>query len=162
MKLVLGVLAGLAVISGMVLLGLLPLFAFLGPDRALVAGTLEFNSMWVGIAMVVSLAAASVSGWIAHRVGQGMAAVVVLIALVVIFGLMDAAVHQVWMVPAVVTSYAALSWIEVLTGLREPLWYDLALPLLMALFIWISGSSRQLEHAATLAADQRRAGKAAG
>jgi hypothetical protein len=35
-----------------------------------------------------------------------------------------------------------------LLGLREPLWYDLSGPVLMAIFVWIAGSSRQIETAA--------------
>lgn len=29
---------------------------------------------------------------------------------------------------------------------REPLWYDLTLPFLMAVFIWVAGASRAIEH----------------
>jgi hypothetical protein len=123
---------------------LIPLFLLIGPERALVGNTLEFNTFWVGLAMVVSLSAASVAGWISHRVAGSMLAVYAIMALVMVFGLTDAAVHH-WLQPGLSLSRDALPWQLALLHLREPLWYDLTSPFLIAGFIWVAGSSRQQE-----------------
>ncbi len=144
MRLLLGVAAGVAVISGIALLCLVPLFLLLGPEHALVSDSLEFNTLWIGIALVVCLTAASIGGWIAHRVAGSIGAVLGLIAIVVAFGLADAGYHQL-LAPVTAVARGQLGWFELLVGLREPLWYDLTLPVLMGIFIWIAGSSRDIE-----------------
>jgi hypothetical protein len=144
MRLLSGLAAGLAVLLGIETVGLVPLFLTLGPEYALAAGSLEFSTVWIGISLVVCLIAASVGGWTAHRVSDSMGAVLGLIAVVVAFGLADAAYHQLFS-PAVTIAREQLGWPALLIGLREPLWYDLALPLLMGIFIWVAGSSREFE-----------------
>ncbi|WP_018233857.1 hypothetical protein [Thioalkalivibrio thiocyanodenitrificans] len=144
MRLLLGMTAGVAVISGIALLCLVPLFLLLGPEHALAGNSLEFNTLWIGIAMVVCLTAASIGGWIAHRVAGSIGAVLGLIAIVVAFGLADAGYHQL-LAPTTAVARGQLGWFELLVGLREPLWYDLTLPVLMGIFIWIAGSSRDIE-----------------
>jgi hypothetical protein len=144
MRLLRGMAAGVAVISGIALLFLGPLFLMLGPEHALVGNSLEFNTLWIGISMVVCLTAASIGGWIAHRVAGSIGAVLGLIAVVVAFGLADAGYHQL-LAPATAVARGQLGWFELLVGLREPLWYDLTLPVLMGIFIWIAGSSRDIE-----------------
>jgi hypothetical protein len=144
MRLLSGLAAGLAVLLGIEIIGLVPLFLMLGPEYALVAGSLEFSVVWIGIALVVCLIAAGIGGWAAHRVSDSMGAVLGLIAVVVAFGLADAAYHQLWS-PAATIAREQLAWPALLIGLREPLWYDLSLPLLMGIFIWVAGSGREFE-----------------
>ena len=145
MRLLLGIAAGLAAVTGISLSFLVPLFLALGPEHALVAGTLQFNTAWIGVALIVSLTAASIGGWVAHRVSDSIGAVFGLIALVLGFGLLDAGYHQ-WLAPAALALPGQLPWYQLVLGLREPLWYDITLPLLMAAFIWVAGSSRQFEY----------------
>jgi len=139
-----GTAAGALLLTGISALFLVPLFMLLGAERVLVGSSLEFNTLWIGIAMVVSLTAATLGGWFAHRVSGGLAAVVVLAVAVMAFGLADATVHH-WLIPQISLSREGLSGLNLLPGLREPLWYDLAGPALMAAFIWIAGSSRHIE-----------------
>lgn len=144
LKAVRGTAAGVLVLVGVVALVLVPFFLMMGPDRLLVPGSLEFNPLWVGFAMVASLLGASLAGWFAHRVAGGLSGVVMLAAVVVAFGLGDALVHHWWM-PQLSLAREGLSFGQVLIGLREPLWYDLSGPALMAVFIWVAGSSRHIE-----------------
>jgi hypothetical protein len=148
MRFLMGVSAGVAVISGFALLFLAPLFLWLGPDRLLVGNSFEFNSLWIWFSMVVYLAAGSIGGWIAHRVAGSIGAVIGLIAVVVAFGLIDAGYHQL-LAPAEAIARAQAGWFQLLINLREPLWYDLTLPLLMGIFIWVAGSSRDIEYRPT-------------
>jgi hypothetical protein len=115
-----------------------------GPSRVFVGAGLEFNTTWIGVAMVASLFAASLAGWVAHRSSGALAAVYLLAALVLCFGLADAALHH-WLMPQLGLIREGLAWPAMLVGLREPLWYDLAGPVLMAIFIWVAGSSRHIE-----------------
>jgi hypothetical protein len=142
-----GTSAGALALVAVAALLLGPLFLLMGPERVLVGSTLEFNTLWTGIAMVVSLGAAGVAGWIAHRVSGGMSAVMGVAALVLLFGLADASLHH-WLMPHLSMSRDGVSGLAMLLGLREPLWYDLSGPVLMAIFVWIAGSSRQIETAA--------------
>ena len=123
---------------------LIPLFLLWGPDRILVGPVLESNTLWVGVAMVFSLIAATVGGWIAHRASGALPAVYALAALVLVFGLADAAIHH-WLVPEISRFREDLSWGALLVGLREPLWYDLSGPVLMAVFVWVAGICRHTE-----------------
>lgn len=143
MRLLLGIAAGVAALSGIELLCLVPLFLMLGPEHALVGRSLQFSTIWIGIALVVGLTAASIGGWVAHRVSDSIGAVFGVIAVVVVFGLLDAGYHHLIATDVIVRGQ--LPWHELLLGLREPLWYDIALPLLMAAFIWVAGSSREFE-----------------
>ncbi|OOG21972.1 hypothetical protein B1C78_15760 [Thioalkalivibrio denitrificans] len=140
-----GVAAGAAVISAIVTLCLVPLFLLLGPERVLVDNSMEAGAIWIWMAMVVCLTAASLGGWITHRVSGSIGAVVGLLAVVVLAGLLDAGYHQ-WLSPADAIVRAQASWIGLLVGMREPLWYDLALPVLMGIFVWVAGSGRAMEH----------------
>lgn len=139
-----GTFSGALALVGTGALLLIPLFLLIGPERVLVGPALEFNTLWVGVAMVVSLIAATVGGWIAHRVSGALPAVYALAALVLAYGLADAAVHH-WLVPEISQFREGLSWLALLAGLREPLWYDLSGPVLMAIFVWIAGTSRHTE-----------------
>ncbi len=150
-----GTAAGALMLVGISTLLLLPLFLLLGPDRALVGSTLEFNTLWTGGAMVVSLFAATIAGWVAHRASGGLAAVIALAVVVVLFGLADASIHH-WLMPAMSLSREGVSGSAMLIGLREPLWYDLSGPALMAIFIWVAGSSR---HTETVGVKPRTAGQ---
>jgi len=141
-----GTAAGVLVLTGISILLLVPLFLVLGPERALVGSTLEFNTLWTGGALVVSLFAATFAGWVAHRASGGLAAVVALAVVVALFGLADASIHH-WLMPHLSLSREGVSASAMLLGLREPLWYDLAGPALMAIFIWVAGSSRHTETA---------------
>lgn len=144
MRLLVGIAAGVAAVIGFNLFFLVPLFLALGPEHALVAGTLQFNTIWIGIELVVCLTAAAIGGWVAHRVSDSIGAVFGVIAVVLGFGLLDAGYHQLLVHASPVTA-GRLPWYQMLLGLREPLWYDIALPLLMAIFIWVTGSSREFE-----------------
>lgn len=141
-----GSLAGALVLVGIIACFLVPLFMVMGPERALVGPSLEFNTIWTGLAMVVCLVAATIAGWIAHRVSGGLAAVALLALLVILFGLSDAGLHH-WLMPELSLSREGLTGIGVLVGLREPLWYDLTGPFVMAIFIWVAGTSRHIETA---------------
>jgi len=144
MKTLWGATAGAAVMLGIVLACLVPLFFMLGPEGALVASTQEFNTLWIAISMVVCMTAASIGGWVAHRVAGSIGAVISLIAVVVVFGLLDAGYHQL-VVPVSTLIPGQTGWLELLIGLREPLWYDLSLPVLMGIFVWVAGSGRDTE-----------------
>lgn len=137
-------LGALVLLAGSALV-LVPMYLLLGPERVLVGATLEFNTAWIGMSMVVSLIAATLAGWMAHRASGKLAAVVVLAMLVMTFGLLDAAFHH-WLMPELSLSRDGVSGLALLVALREPLWYDLSAPLLMAIFIWVAGSSRHIEH----------------
>lgn len=142
-----GVMAGVLALVVVALVLLVPLFVLLGPQYALVGDSLEFTTLWVAMAMVVCLAAAGIAGWMAQRVSGSMTAVWVLVALILAFGLADAGYHH-WLVTDDALVRGALPWYRWLIGLREPLWYDLSGPVLMALFAWVAGSSRAMEQAA--------------
>lgn len=146
MRSVRGLLAALALMAGVVLVFLVPLSVVMGPERALDESGVTFNNLWVGISMVVSLIAACLGGWVVHRLAGSLAAVVVLVVVVALLGLFDAAWHQ-WLFPPRML-LAGASWYEMLLLSREPLWYDLALPVLMAVFIWVAGMSREVEYPA--------------
>jgi len=150
-----GMTVGALVLAGISALVLLPLFLIMGPEKVLVGSTLEFNTLWTGVALVVSLFAATMAGWVAHRVSGTMAAVAVLAVVVLLFGLVDASVHH-WLMPHLSLNSAAVSGVVMLIGLREPLWYDLTGPVLMAIFVWVAGSSRHIEVAADQVTRQTR------
>lgn len=139
-----GTALGGLVLVGIMALVLVPFFLMMGPERLLVTGSLEFNPLWVGFAMVASLIGASLAGWIAHRAAGGLSAVVLLAVVVVAFGLGDAAMHH-WLMPQLSLAREGQTLGQMLVGLREPLWYDLSGPALMGLFVWVSGSSRHIE-----------------
>jgi hypothetical protein len=139
-----GVAAGGVILVGVASLILIPTFLFLGPDKVLVGSSLQFNDFWTGMALVVSLLAAGAAGWTAHRVSGGMMSVFALAALVVAFGLGDAVVHH-WLIPQMPVPREGLTGMQMLLGLKEPLWYDLSGPVMMATFIWVAGSSRHTE-----------------
>ncbi len=139
-----GMAVGALVLIGISTLVLLPLFLIMGPEKLLVGSTLEFNTLWTGVALVVSLFAATMAGWVAHRVSGTMAAVAALAVVVLLFGLADASIHH-WLMPHLSLSREAVSGAAMLLGLREPLWYDLTGPVLMAIFVWVAGSSRHIE-----------------
>lgn len=142
-----GVTAGLVALVVVALALMVPLFLLLGPQHALVGNSLEFTTLWVGMAMVVSLVAASIAGWVAHRVSGSMTAVWVLVAVILAFGLADAGFHH-WVDQGGAVMRDALPWYHWLLGLYEPLWYDLSGPVLIAVFAWVAGSSRAMEQAA--------------
>lgn len=149
-----GVAAGSLVLIGIAGIFLGPLFLALGSEKLLLAGTLEFNTIWTGMTLVVSLLAASAAGWTAHRVSGGLASVVALAGLVTVFGLADAGLHH-WLMPELSLSREGLSGVDILVGLREPLWYDLSGPIMMAMFIWVAGASRHTETTGTASAGHR-------
>ena len=124
MKTLWGATVGVAVMLGIVLACLVPLFFMLGPQRVLVGTTLESNMLWISISMVVCMVAASIGGWVAHRVAGSIGAVISLIAVVVVSGLLDAGYHQL-VAPVSTLIPGQTGWLELLIGLREPLWYDL-------------------------------------
>lgn len=97
MRTVRGVVAALALMAGVVLLFLVPLSIIMGPQRAL-DDSLAFNSLWVGISMVVCLIAACIGGWVVHRLSGSLGAVIGLVVVVAVLGLLDAAWHQ-WFLP---------------------------------------------------------------
>lgn len=140
-----GIAASLLLMAGVALLFLVPLALVMGPQRALDDSGLAFNNLWVCISMVISLFAASVGGWWVHRLSGSLGAVIGLVVIVAILGLMDAVWHQ-WFLPVRFVLSAPYAWYEMLVISREPLWYDLTLPFLMAVFIWVAGSSRAIEH----------------
>lgn len=144
MRSVRGVLAALALMAGVVLVFLVPLSIIMGPQRAL-DESLAFNNLWVGISMVVSLIAACIGGWMVHRLSGSPGAVIGLIVVVVVLGLLDAVWHQ-WFLPVRFLVEAPQAWYHMLLFSREPLWYDLALPFVMAVFIWVAGVSRAIEY----------------
>ncbi len=143
-KILYGTVAGAVVLVSLAALFLLPLFLAIGPERVFKGATLEFNTFWTGMAMVASLMAATAAGWTAHRVSGRLAAVITLAAAVFLFGMADAALHHWWM-PQLSLGGDGAGLLDLLIGLREPLWYDLSGPVLMAIFIWIAGSSRHIE-----------------
>ncbi|NEZ04724.1 hypothetical protein G4Y73_11225 [Wenzhouxiangella sp. XN201] len=144
MRTVRGVVAALALMAGVVLLFLVPLSIIMGPQRAL-DESLAFNNLWIGISMVVSLIAACIGGWVVHRLSGSLGAVIGLVVVVAVLGLIDAAWHQ-WFLPVRFLVEAPQAWYQMLLLSREPLWYDLTLPFLMAVFIWVAGASRAIEH----------------
>jgi hypothetical protein len=150
-----GAVAGALVLGGVAILVLTPLFLLLGPERVLVGNSLEFNTLWTGFALVVSLFAASFAGWLAHRVSGKLAAVVLLAVIVLVVGLADAAFHH-WLMPHLSQTREGVSGFAMLLGLREPLWYDLSGPALMAIFIWVAGSSRHIETSSAAPVRRRR------
>jgi hypothetical protein len=139
-----GTTLGVLVVVGTMALVLVPFFMMMGPERLLVAGSLEFNPLWVGFAMVASLIGASLAGWVAHRAAGSLSAVILLAVVIMAFGLGDALLHH-WLMPQLSLAREGLTLGQMLLGLREPLWYDLSGPVLMALFIWVAGSSRHIE-----------------
>lgn len=139
-----GTAIGALVLIGIFGLVMVPLFLVMGPERIFVGATLEFNNLWISVAVVVSLFAATLAGWMAHRVSGTLGAVVALAVAVLLFGLADATIHH-WLMPHLSLSREALSGFAMLLGLREPLWYDLSGPVMMAIFIWVAGSSRHTE-----------------
>lgn len=139
-----GTATGALVLIGVFCLVMVPLFLALGPERVLVGTTLEFNSLWTSVALVVSLFAATLAGWMAHRASGSLGAVVALAVAVLLFGLTDAAIHH-WLMPGLSLSREGVSTSAMLLGLRDPLWYDLSGPVLMAIFVWVAGSSRHIE-----------------
>lgn len=144
MRVLMGVSAGLAVVMGISLATLIPLFLVMGPEHALVGGGLEFGTAWIGISLSVYLVAAGIGGWVAHRVSGSRAAVLGLVAMILLFGFLDAGYHQWWVTDGPVLR-AQLSGLELLLGLREPLWFDLMGPLLMGTFAWVAGMGRDFE-----------------
>lgn len=139
-----GTATGALVLIGIFGLAMVPLFLLMGPERVLVGTTLEFNNLWTSMAVVVSLFAATLAGWMAHRVSGSLGAVVALAVAVLLFGLTDAAIHH-WLMPGLSLSREGVSTSAMLLGLREPLWYDFSGPVMMALFVWVAGSSRHIE-----------------
>ncbi len=145
MRSIRGVVAALLIIAAVALLFMVPLAVIMGPQRALDDSGLVFTTAWIGISMVTSLAAACFGGWFVHRLAGSLGAVIALAAIVAVLGLLDAVWHQ-WFLPASVLLNAPQTWYTILVFSREPMWYDLTLPVLMAIFIWVAGSSRAVEH----------------
>lgn len=145
MRSILGVATALALMAVVALVFFLPLSLIMGPERALDTGSSTFNNLWVGITMVVSLTAACVGGWMVHRVSGSLGAVIALGIAVTMLGLADAAWHQ-WLMPLRLLAEMPRTGYEMLLIAREPLWYDLTLPILMAVFIWVAGASRAVEY----------------
>jgi hypothetical protein len=147
MRSLFGVSASLALMAAVVLAFFVPLSVIMGPERALEESGFVFNNLWVGLTMVACLIAACAGGWFVHRLSGSTGAVAALVVVVTLLGLADAAWHQ-WLMPLQWLASVPQAWYEMLLIAREPLWYDLTLPVLMAIFIWVAGSSRAVEHPA--------------
>lgn len=144
MRIVWAVTAALAVMLAWCLLFMVPLYLVLGADSALADTGAEFSTFWVGLAMVVCLAAAVLGGWLVHARSGRLSAFVVLVAVLVVAGYADAGFYT-WLRthPEALAQVGALVRLSLL--MPEPAWYDWMLPAAMATFAWVAGKSRAIE-----------------
>lgn len=162
MRTVVGVAAAVAAMTAWCLVFLVPLYLILGPDAALSGDGTRFSTIWVGLAMVVCLGAATIGGWLVHRLTGRIGAVATLTALVAVAGVADAGFNQ-YQLTHTAFSIAMPQAFRLMLLMPEPSWYDWMLPPLMAAFVWVMGSGRVLESMpATVAPLRKFRGSATG
>ena len=154
MRTVWAVTTAVVVMVAWCLLFLVPLYLVIGPERALSADGSEFSTFWVGLAMVVCLAAAVIGGWLSHSRSGRLSAVAVLATLLLVVGFADAGAHE-WLRlhPGLVAGVPGFLRLAVL--MPEPSWYDWMLPTAMACFAWVAGHGRAVETAPVSGRRQR-------
>jgi hypothetical protein len=118
----------------------------MGADAALADSGAEFSTFWVGIAMVVCLAAAVLGGWLVHAWSGRLAGVFALVFILLIAGYGEAGFHT-WLRVHPEFLAHAFSGLRIGLLMPEPAWYDWMLPAAMAVFAWVAGKSRAIETA---------------
>ncbi|MBY6205666.1 hypothetical protein [Halomonas denitrificans] len=147
--------AALAVMVAWCLLFLVPLYLVLGSDTALAVDGSEFSTFWVGLAMVVCLAAAVLGGWLVHAWSGRLSGVLALVGVLLAAGVIDAGIHS-WVRDHWLALEAVPAFVRIGLLMPEPAWYDWMLPAAMAVFAWVAGAGRATEHAAPSAAQSAR------
>jgi MFS family permease len=126
---VLAVIVGYVVIVVIVMLGFA--VGFVAPDLAFEPGTVDVRPGWMVYAMAVGFIAAVVGGVVAARIGRRDGPVYALAALLLMAGLVSAAINLLREPPAITAEQlAAMPAPERMQHARQPAWYALALPLL--------------------------------
>lgn len=155
MRTLVGVAAAVAAMTAWCLVFLVPLYLILGPEAALSGDGTRFSTIWVGLALVVCLGAATLGGWLVHRLSGRIGAVAMLTTLVAVAGVADATFNQYQLTHTAIT-IAMPEAFRLMLLVPEPSWYDWMLPPLMAAFVWVMGSSRALESTTATAAPRRK------
>lgn len=91
---ILGVVVGYVVMSVVVVAGFLVGPLALGVDRVLTPGTYEASGLWVGIAMVISLAAALAGGAVCRLIARTPKSAYAIAAVVVVFGVFGLVMYK--------------------------------------------------------------------
>ena len=118
--------AGYVVMFVIVFVGLTLAWLALGADGAFRTGTWRTSTGWVVTMLLVGLVAAVAGGWVARRLGGDRRAVLVLVALVVLFGLVDIAM-SFGRDPGVLDAVRVgePSMFEAMGNARPPAWFSL-------------------------------------
>jgi hypothetical protein len=154
LRIVLGVLAGYAVIAVFIMAAFTLLWLGLGQDRAFHAGTTDVTWNWLAFSLPLNLVAAVAGGWVAARVASHRpeSAVLGLIGVLVILGGW-AALSQATGVqgdtPPAGPPPEGLGPMEAAILAAQPLWVAWVLPVIGAVGVWFGGSLRMLQASRT-------------
>ncbi|TVP44457.1 MAG: hypothetical protein EA350_11545 [Gemmatimonadales bacterium] len=150
LRIVLGVLAGYAVIALFIMVAFTLLWLGVGQERAFHAGTTAVTWKWLAASLPLNFLAAAAGGWVAARVAlhRPHSAVLGLIGVLVILGGW-AALSQATGVqgdaPPAGPPPGGLGPMEAARLASQPLWVAWVLPVLGAVGAWFGGSIRMLQ-----------------
>jgi hypothetical protein len=144
LRIVLGVLAGYAVIALFIMAAFTLLWLGLGQERAFHPGTADVTWNWLAASLPLNLLAAMAGGWVAARVAahRPLSAVLGLIGVLVILGGW-AAFSQATGVqgdaPPAGPTPGGLGPMEAAMLAEQPLWVAWILPVVGAIGVWLGG-----------------------
>jgi hypothetical protein len=116
--------------------------AMVAPDLAFRAGTAEVTSGWLVYALVASLVAAAVGGFVAAHIARSRRAAVVLAVLVFVLGLASAVANEMRERPPADVP-AEMTPADRASRAVQPTWYAFAMPLLGAAGAVAGGRARR-------------------
>ncbi|MDX1501565.1 MAG: hypothetical protein R3325_04315 [Thermoanaerobaculia bacterium] len=141
---ILAAILGYVVIVVIALAGIGVAWMILGGEGAFRGEGPEPSTPWIALNVIVGFLAALVAGWTARRVGRSSLSVNLLIGIVLVLGLLLAAVAQ-WGPddrPPVGKPVAEMSFTEAGEHARQPDWYNWVIPLVGAAGVCLGGRRR--------------------
>lgn len=139
---ILGGIAGYVVMFILIFVTFTALYLALGADRAFTPGTYQVSVLWIAVSTVLGTIAAIIGGYIAALVGKGMTAVKVLAGIILVMGLITAAMVAVTPAPTDART-ADVPNMEAMTKAQTPVSISILNPIIGIVGAMIGGRMRR-------------------
>jgi hypothetical protein len=127
-----GVIAGYVVMALFVFLSFTLAYLAMGADGAFRPGTYDVSGLWVAAALVLSLAAAVLGGWVCVLVARSRGAAVALAVVVLVLGLLMVLPVLMGTRPEPGPRAGEVGNLQAMSSAQQPLWLTLLNPVLGA------------------------------